>query len=158
MESKEFYKKLKISIFHLYYYLFYNYNPSKISTFLLSLMDIFQLFSINLNERVKFVFIILQNSIFWKDNSKLFNYFIKFIINLNTNPYNSNHYRFFLVTLYCTYAFVFIGIFLFLKLLRDVYKRRLIKEFKVQLSILRYFLLYNIYIFYYPILRKKYII
>ena len=106
MESKEFHKKIKISIFHLYYYLFYNYNPSKVSSFLLALMDIFQLFSINLNERVKFVFI---------------------------------------------------GIFLFLKLLRDVYKRRLIKEFKVQLSILRYFLLYNIYIFYYPILRKKYI-
>ena len=55
MESKEFYKKLQDSIYHLYYYIFYNYNPSKISAFLLSLMDIFQLFSINLNERVKFV-------------------------------------------------------------------------------------------------------
>ena len=56
MESKEFYKKLKISIFHLYYYLFYNYNPSKVSSFLFALMDIFQLFSINLNERVNLIF------------------------------------------------------------------------------------------------------
>ena len=56
MESKEFYKKLQDSIYHLYYYIFYNYNPSKISTFLLSLMDIFQLFSINLNERVNLIF------------------------------------------------------------------------------------------------------
>ena len=66
MESKEFYKKLKISIFHLYYYLFYNYNPSKVSSFLLALMDIFQLFSINLNERVKFVFIIYRILFFGK--------------------------------------------------------------------------------------------
>ena len=66
MESKEFHKKIKISIFRLYYYIFYNYNPSKISTFLLSLMDIFQLFSINLNERVKFVFIIYRILFFGK--------------------------------------------------------------------------------------------
>ena len=66
MESKEFYKKLQDSIYHLYYYIFYNYNPSKISTFLLSLMDIFQLFSINLNERVKFVFIIYRILFFGK--------------------------------------------------------------------------------------------
>jgi hypothetical protein len=71
MESKEFYKKLKISIFHLYYYLFYNYNPSKVSSFLFALMDIFQLFSINLNERVKFVFIIFLEFYFLERQFKI---------------------------------------------------------------------------------------
>jgi hypothetical protein len=71
MESKEFYKKLQISIFHLYYYLFYNYNPSKVSSFLFALMDIFQLFSINLNERVKFVFIIFLEFYFLERQFKI---------------------------------------------------------------------------------------
>jgi hypothetical protein len=52
MEYKEFIKQLQKSIFHLYYYLFYNHNPSQLSEFLLCLLDIIQLFSINLNERV----------------------------------------------------------------------------------------------------------
>ena len=74
---------------------------------------------------------------------------------MNTNPYNSSHYKFFLVTLYTTYIFVFVGIFLFLKLLRDAYKNKIIKKCKLQLSLLRSFLIFNIYIFYYPVLRKK---
>ena len=155
MESKRITNRIQHSIFQLYYYLFYDYNTSKLKAFILVLLDIFQLFSININERVKNIFINLQNSYFWNDDSKIFRYFINFIINLNTNPYNSSHYKFYLVTLYATYVFVFVGIFLFLKLLRDAYNNKIIKKSKLQLSLLRRFLIFNIYIFYYPVLRKK---
>jgi hypothetical protein len=64
MEYKEFIKQLQKSIFHLYYYLFYNHNPSQLSEFLLCLLDIIQLFSINLNERVIIIFITYRIHIF----------------------------------------------------------------------------------------------
>ena len=91
---------------------------------------------------------------FWNDSSLLFKYFIDFIMCLNSNAYNSYNYKFYLVTLYCTYTFVFFGFSLFLKLLFDSYSKKIIKHFKYQLLFLRKFLIYNIYIFYYPILRK----
>ena len=53
MENKDFIQKTQLSIFQLYYYLFYDYNTSKLKAFILVLLDIFQLFSININERVK---------------------------------------------------------------------------------------------------------
>ena len=56
MESNEYLKKVKYAIFHLYYYLFYNYNINKIKSFIFALIDIFQLFSMNINERVKNIF------------------------------------------------------------------------------------------------------
>ena len=57
MENKDFIQKFQLSVFQLYYYLFYDYNTSKIKAFILVLLDIFQLFSININERVKNIFI-----------------------------------------------------------------------------------------------------
>ena len=57
MENKDFFQKTQLSIFKLYYYLFYNYNTSKLKAFILVLLDIFQLFSININERVKIIYI-----------------------------------------------------------------------------------------------------
>ena len=60
MESKYFFKKIKLATFHLYYNLFYNYNRSRICSFIYALMNFFQLFSINLNERVKFIFLIIR--------------------------------------------------------------------------------------------------
>ena len=53
MENKDFIQKFQLSVFQLYYYLFYDYNTSKLKAFILVLLDIFQLFSININERVK---------------------------------------------------------------------------------------------------------
>ena len=76
------------------------------------------------------------------------------MICLNSNTYNSFNYKFFLISLYCTYAFVFFGFGLFLKLLIDLYSKKIIKHYKYQLIFLRKFLIYNIYFFYYPILRK----
>ena len=73
---------------------------------------------------------------------------------LNANTYNSLNYKFFLVTLYCNYTFVFFGFCLFLKLLLDSYSKKIIRHYKYQLILLRKFLILNIYIFYYPILRK----
>ena len=57
MENKDFIQKTQLSIFQLYYYLFYDYNTSKLKAFILVLLDIFQLFSININERVKIIYI-----------------------------------------------------------------------------------------------------
>ena len=57
MENKDFIQKFQLSVFQLYYYLFYDYNTSKLKAFILVLLDIFQLFSININERVKNIFI-----------------------------------------------------------------------------------------------------
>ena len=57
MESKNLTKRIQLSVFQLYYYLFYDYNTSKLKAFILVLLDIFQLFSININERVKNIFI-----------------------------------------------------------------------------------------------------
>ena len=55
MENKDFIQKAHLSIFQLYYYLFYDYNTTKLIGFILVLLYIFQLFSIN--ERVKIIFI-----------------------------------------------------------------------------------------------------
>ena len=64
MENKDFIQKFQLSVFQLYYYLFYDYNTSKIKAFILVLLDIFQLFSINLNERVIIIFITYRIHIF----------------------------------------------------------------------------------------------
>ena len=64
MESKNLTKRIQLSVFQLYYYLFYDYNTSKIKAFILVLLDIFQLFSINLNERVIIIFITYRIHIF----------------------------------------------------------------------------------------------
>ena len=64
MESKSITKRIQLSIFQLYYYLFYDYNTSKLKAFILVLLDIFQLFSINLNERVIIIFITYRIHIF----------------------------------------------------------------------------------------------
>jgi len=53
MENKDFFQRLQLSIFNLYYYIFYDYNTSNIKAMILALLDLFQLFSININERVK---------------------------------------------------------------------------------------------------------
>ena len=59
MEQKCFLKRVKFATFHLYYNLFYNYNRSKICSFIYAIINFSQLFSINLNERVKFMFLII---------------------------------------------------------------------------------------------------
>ena len=64
MESKNLTKRIQLSVFQLYYYLFYDYNTSKLKAFILVLLDIFQLFSINLNERVIIIFISYRIHIF----------------------------------------------------------------------------------------------
>ena len=64
MESKNLTKRIQLSVFQLYYYLFYDYNTSKLKAFILVLLDIFQLFSINLNERVIIIFITYRIHIF----------------------------------------------------------------------------------------------
>ena len=59
MEKKCFLERIKLATFHLYYNLFYNYNRSKLCSFIYAIINFSQLFSINLNERVKFMYLII---------------------------------------------------------------------------------------------------
>ncbi len=59
MEQKCYLKRVKLATFHLYYNLFYNYNRSKLCSFIYAIINFSQLFSINLNERVKFMYLII---------------------------------------------------------------------------------------------------
>ncbi len=74
MEKKCFLERIKLATFHLYYNLFYNYNRSKICSFIFAIINFFQLFSINLNERVNLcIFIYIRIMCFGMIHLKFLN-------------------------------------------------------------------------------------
>ncbi len=74
MEQKCYLKRVKLATFHLYYNLFYNYNRSKLCSFIYAIINFSQLFSINLNERVNLcIFIYIRIMCFGMIHLKFLN-------------------------------------------------------------------------------------